>query len=169
MRKIFLIAVIALFVAAPAVAEDSSGVATIAGAAIGYAVDGETEGNRSFATYFAGLKLKSVGDGALYTVVQQLKFEGGATGTGAKIILQDPIGATSFSLLLDVGFASGMATNSDGTTSPGLTVGGGLHWKAGDVLGVVLYGQGVDRGTDFSWMVNFGITGTKLLQKLGIT
>jgi len=157
MKRLLTLLILFTLLASPALAEDTSRVLTVGGATVGYAMDGPDDG-RTFASYFAGVRVKGSGPLNVFTVLQQINIEGGPTGTGGKLIAQNEWrGAKGLSTLLDVGFATNMAVKSDGSKTTGITFGGGLAFEAGDVLGFLLYGTAVDRGPDFSWAINVGI------------
>lgn len=148
---------------------------TIGGAMIGFGISGDHENGGAFASYFAGLNVTPTRlrawspNSNLFLAGQQVSVASGGSGVGLKLVLQNQWDAVpSLSTLLDVGFASNVAEGADGDMGTGATVGGGLSYMTGDILGFYVYGNGVDTGDRFDWWLAFGIVAVDPTELLGL-
>lgn len=148
---------------------------TIGGAMVGFGVSGEHKQGGVFASYFAGLNVtperlrKRFPKSNLFLAGQQVDVASGGSGFGLKAVLQNRwSGVPELSTLLDVGFASDVATNADGEMVTGITVGGGLNYMTGDLLGFFIYGNGIDTGDAFDWWIALGIVAIDPTTLLGL-
>ena len=140
MKRISILVLAAVLMAAPALAQDST--KTLAGYGVGY-------GNGETVTYgFAGVKVTPLFGGQLFTVYQHGKT-GDAGGAGAALIYAQPLKASAdLYLLLNVGALNNIAADADGELVYGMTGGLGFAWSATKDMGVHVYLDIWDTGAD---------------------
>jgi len=161
MKKLLAVIVLCLL---PVVALAQDGPMTIIGGAVGCVVEGPNlRSNVSGA--FGGLRIAKISENAnLFGALQMQNIaEPNINGWGGRILLQNKVKmCPDLSVIMDVGWLSNVAKQSNGTRKTGLKVGGGLGYQLGDIIGVFVYGDAFDSGPNFSWAIYTGLYGINL-------
>lgn len=163
MKKMFAVAAMCLLLTPLAKAAMPL---TIGAESAGYGASVADQGDL-FTSFWAGIRARQVSDhSAIYTCYQHVGKNGGQGGDGAKIVLMSNSETLKWLYLVaDLGVASRLAKDAEGTFDAALTTGGGLAIALTEHISPFIYASAYDMGERFSWSVHAGLA-IRDIQKL---
>lgn len=142
---------------------------TLAGSSVGYGIQ-DPDAGELFTAFWGGVRLKTVSEHtAIYTCYQHIGMNGGKTGDGTKmLIVSGSEKAPWLYLFTEVGWATSIASETEGGDTAGMTAGGGAALQFTEHVAPFVYFSAYDSGPRFAWSMHTGLVVSNLQQIAGI-